>query len=188
MSAQSTHIISERPDLFISFYLTFLFFLSLCPVVFTSFSPLFLCMPLAVLVVFLAQVFAFAVSEEDCDSYSIYHLCATAEKLIYSGHLPAEKANVNCHRHCVPCGCILPFNEFKARENGFLLSVVVHCVSNHSTVTATSLVCCIHTRSVQTSSVSRFTHRVVGTKTKQTNKQKLKKNCYKKIFWCFNLI
>lgn len=79
-----THYVREPRCIYLFIYFNNSIFLSLCPSFLTSFSTLPLRVSLSVLVVFLAQVFAFAVSEEDCDSYPIYRFSATAVPLIYS--------------------------------------------------------------------------------------------------------
>lgn len=81
---QSLHSLCQRASMYLFIYFNNSIFWSLCPSFLTSFSPLPLRVWLPVLVVFLAQVFAFAVSEEDCDSYPIYRFSATAVPLIYS--------------------------------------------------------------------------------------------------------
>lgn len=81
---QSLHSLCQRAPMYLFIYFNNSIFWSLCPSFLTSFSPLPLRVSLPVLVVFLAQVFAFAVSEEDCDSYPIYRFSATAVPLIYS--------------------------------------------------------------------------------------------------------
>lgn len=150
---------SESPDVFIYFNNSIIFFLSLCPSFLTSFSPLPLRVSLPVLVVFLAQVFAFAVSEEDCNSYPIYHFSATYIFVIFACQGGECKLS---------CGVVFPvatsFAAMNWRRVEMAFDLLLACIAFHITAQWSLLDSCVASTTgqvqfliVQTSSSPWFT-------------------------------